>query len=57
MTPSSLGERGGRRERGAHLLLTALPLGLVLDRTAPSDRVVRAALIAGVAAMVADRFV
>lgn len=38
-------------------LLTALPLGLVLDRAATADRVVRAALIAGVAAMVADRFV
>ena len=38
-------------------LLTALPLGLVLDRTVPADRVVRAALIAGLAAMVADRFV
>lgn len=38
-------------------LLTALPLGLVLDRAAPANRVVRAALIAGVVAMAADRFV
>jgi len=35
---------------------TALPLGLVLDRDAPAHRVVRVALIAGVLAMAADRF-
>ena len=37
-------------------LLMALPLGLVLDRAAPAHRVVRTALIAGVLAMAADRF-
>ena len=37
-------------------LFTALPLGLVIDRTAPAQRVARTALIAGVLAMAADRF-
>ena len=37
-------------------LLTALPLGLVLERAEQADRVVRTALLAGLLALAADRF-